>query len=43
MWKSDVRVTPFFKNRQILTVSVSIKGAEDFFYSIAYASNEVEE
>lgn len=43
VWKSDVRVTPFFKSGQILTVSISLEGAEDFFYSIVYASNSAEE
>lgn len=44
VWKPGVRVTPFFKSGQIITVSVMLgKEKEEFFYSVIYASNSEEE
>lgn len=43
VWRPDIRVTPFFKSGQLLTVSICTEGGEEFFYSIVYAYNTVEE
>ena len=43
VWRPDIRVTPFFTSRQVLTVSIWIEGGEEFFYSIVYALNTMEE
>ncbi|KAL1198858.1 hypothetical protein V5N11_008478 [Cardamine amara subsp. amara] len=44
VWKSTVRVTPFFKSGQMITISILLDGCEEeFFCSFIYASNSVEE
>lgn len=44
MWKENVRLTPMFKSRQMVTCSVLLEGdTEEFFCSFVYASNFVEE
>lgn len=43
VWRPDIRVTPFFKSGQMLTVSICTEGDQEFFYSIVYALNTMEE
>ncbi|CAA7032184.1 unnamed protein product [Microthlaspi erraticum] len=44
VWRSNVRVTPFFKSGQMITCSIKIEGNDDeFFCSFVYASNFVDE
>ena len=44
LWKSNVRLTPFYKSGQLITCSVKLEDQlEEFFCSFVYASNFVEE
>ena len=44
VWKSNVRLTIFFKSSQAITCSVKLEELDDeFFYSFIYASNLAEE
>lgn len=36
-------VTPFFKSKQMVTCSILLDGAEEFFCSFVYAANGVQE
>lgn len=43
VWRNDVRLTPFYKNSQVITCSVKSEDQEDeFFCSFVYASNFLE-
>lgn len=40
IWSPEVRVTPFYKSDQLITVSVQLnKSAEEFFYTCVYTKN----
>lgn len=40
VWRPEVRITPFYKSDQLITVSVEINGCADmFFYTVVYAKN----
>lgn len=44
VWKPGVRVTPFFKSGQMITVSVLMEGEkEEVFYTVVYAFNKEED
>lgn len=44
LWRQEVRVTPFYKSDQLITVSVQLQeNVEEFFYTAVYAHNTEQE